>query len=188
MIFDYWFGTWKEHSRRLLHPLTGSNDWVEMDGGSVVSKIWGGRANLVEFKGDGPAGRVELISLRTYNPVTHQWNVTFATPGVGQLGAPAVGGFRNRRGDFYDQEPFNGKMILVRFSVWPITPDTMQSEQAFSDDGGKTWEVNWINHYTRAKTDEPAVQPAEATNKAGANCRSAAVVGSRLPTRSKCSS
>jgi predicted methyltransferase len=153
--FDYWFGTWKEHSRRLLHPLTGSKDWVEMDGGSVVTKIWGGHANLVEFRGDGPNGRVELLSLRTYNPVARQWSVSFASPGVGALSAPAVGEFRNGRGDFYDQEPFNGHMILVRFSVRPITPDAMQSEQAFSDDGGKSWEVNWINRYTRVKTDAP---------------------------------
>jgi hypothetical protein len=64
---------------------------------------------------------------------------------------PAVGAFKNGRGEFYDQEPFNGRMILVRFSVWPITPDRMQSEQAFSADGGKTWETNWINQYTRIK-------------------------------------
>jgi hypothetical protein len=88
--FDYWFGAWTEHSQRLLHPLTGSKDWVEMDGGSVVIRIWGGRANLVEFKGEGPGGRVELLSLRTYNPLAHQWSVNFATPGAGQLGVPAV--------------------------------------------------------------------------------------------------
>ena len=149
--FDYWFGRWKEHSRRLLHPLTGSKDWVEMDGGSVVTQIWGGRANLVEFRGDGPNGPIELLSLRTYNPRTHQWSINFATPGGGQLGVPAAGTFKNGRGDFYDQEPFNGRMILVRFSVWPITRDRMQSEQAFSDDGGKTWEINWINQYTRIR-------------------------------------
>ncbi len=33
------------------------------------------------------------------------------------------------------------------------TADTAQSEQAFSDDGGKTWEVNWVNRYARAKDD-----------------------------------
>jgi hypothetical protein len=126
-----------------------------MDGSSMVSKIWGGRANLVDFRGEGPNGRVELLSLRTYDPVAHQWNVNFATPGVGQLGVPAVGEFRNGRGDFYDQELFNGRMILVRFSVWPISPDLMQSEQAFSDDNGRTWEVNWINRYTRMRTDAP---------------------------------
>jgi hypothetical protein len=149
--FDYWFGTWTEHSRRLMHPLTGLNDWVEMEGRSIVTKIWDGRANLVEYTGSGPDGPVELISLRTYSPQAHQWSVNFATPRGGKLGVPAIGEFRNGRGDFYDQEPFNGKMILVRFSVWPVTPDTMQSEQAFSADGGKTWEVNWINQYTRIR-------------------------------------
>jgi hypothetical protein len=69
---------------------------------------------------------------------------------------PAVGEFRNGRADFYDQEALNGKSILVRFSIWGITPDTAQSEQAFSDDGGKTWEVNWINRYTKASDEESA--------------------------------
>ena len=64
-------------------------------------------------------------------------------------GIPCVGKFKNGRGDFYDQESINGKTVLVRFSIWSITPDTAQSEQAFSDDGGKTWETNWVNKYTR---------------------------------------
>src|ERR1051326_8958386 len=141
-----------------------------MDGITVVSKIWGGRANLAEYKADGPAGHVELMSLRWYNPEAHQWNLDFATPGVGTLGIPGVGEFRNGRGDFYDQEEINGKYVLVRFSIWSITRDTAQSEQAFSDDGGKTWEVNWINKYTRLSDQtgidwktpaDPEVQPAQ---------------------------
>ncbi len=147
--FDFDLGSWKTHSSRLLHPLTGSTTWVEMDGVTVVTKIWGGRANLAEYKADGPAGRVELLSLRWYNPVSRQWNLDFATPNVGTLGIPGVGEFKNGRADFYDQEPVKGKSILVRFSIWSITSDTAQSEQAFSDDGGKSWEVNWINRYTR---------------------------------------
>jgi hypothetical protein len=147
--FDFDFGTWRTHSSRLMHPLTGSTDWVDMDGVTVVKKVWDGRANLAEFKADGPAGHVELLALRTYNPTARQWNLNFATPHVGMLGVPGIGEFRNGRADFYDQEPINGKSVLVRFSIWGITPDTAQSEQAFSDDGGKTWEVNWINRYTR---------------------------------------
>jgi hypothetical protein len=73
----------------------------------------------------------------------------FATPGVGVLGIPGIGEFRNGRGDFYDQESIGGRSLLVRFSIWGITPNTAQSEQAFSADGGATWEVNWVNHYTR---------------------------------------
>jgi hypothetical protein len=147
--FDFDLGTWKTHSSRLLHPLTGSKTWVDMDGVSVVKKVWDGRANLAEYKADGPAGHVELMALRWFNPATHEWNIDFATPNVGTLGIPGVGEFKNGRGDFYDYEPINGRSVLVRFSMWRITPDTAQSEQAFSDDGGKTWEVNWINRYTR---------------------------------------
>lgn len=147
--FDFDLGKWRTHSSRLLHPLTGSTTWVTMDGTTIVSKVWDGRANLAEFKADGTAGRIELLSLRWYNPQTHEWTLDFATPGVGTLGIPGVGVFRNGRGVFYDQETINGRAILVRFSIWGITHDTAQSEQAFSQDGGKTWETNWINHYTR---------------------------------------
>jgi hypothetical protein len=120
-----------------------------MDGITVVKKIWDGRANLAEYKADGTAGHIELLSLRWYSPQAHQWNLEFATPKVGTLGVPGVGEFKNGRGDFYDQEKINGKYILVRFSIWKISPETAQSEQASSDDGGKTWVLNWINKYTR---------------------------------------
>jgi hypothetical protein len=148
--FDFDLGNWKTHSSRLLHPLTGSKDWVDMDGSTIVKKIWGGRASLAEFKSDGAAGQLQLLSLRWYNPNSRQWYLDFATPNVGKLGeVPAVGEFRNGRGDFYDRESIGGRTILLRFSIWGITADTAQSEQAFSDDGGKTWEVNWTNRYTR---------------------------------------
>ena len=151
--FDFDFGTWKTHSSRLLHPLTGSNDWVDMDGSTIVSPIWGGRGNLAEFRGEGPAGVIELLALRLYNPTTHQWLLNFATPGVGTLGVPGLGHLENGRIEFFDQEDYQGRSILLRFSIWGITPDTAQSEQAFSADGGKTWETNWINRYTRVKDE-----------------------------------
>ena len=147
--FDFDFGTWKTHSSRLLHPLTGSKTWVDMDGVSVVKKVWDGRANLAEYKADGPAGHVELLALRWFNPATREWSIDFATPNVGTLGIPGVGTFKDGRGDFYDYELVDGRSVLVRFSIWKITANTAQSEQAFSDDGGKTWEVNWVNQYTR---------------------------------------
>lgn len=147
--FDFDVGTWKTHSTRLLKPLTGSTTWVEMDGTTVVKKVWGGKANLAEYKADGPAGHVELLSLRWFNPTKHEWNLDFATPNVGTLGIPGVGGFKDGRGDFYDYEEINGRSVLVRFSIWKTSQDTAQSEQAFSEDGGKTWEVNWINKYAR---------------------------------------
>jgi hypothetical protein len=149
--FDFDLGTWKTHSSRLLHPLSGSTTWADLDGVTVVKKVWGGRANLAEYKAQGPAGVVELLSLRWYNPVAHQWNLDFATPEVGVLGTPGIGEFTNGRADFYGQDPINGRAVLVRFSIWDVTPDTARSEQAFSNDGGKTWEVNWRTEYTRMK-------------------------------------
>jgi hypothetical protein len=153
--FDYNLGTWKEHTTRLVHPLTGSTTWIEMEGVSVFSKIWNGRAQMAELESDGPKGHLELLTLRLYNPIAHQWSLSFATSNVGVLGAPAtIGEFKDGRGQFYDQELFNDKAIWVRFTIFSITPNTAQSEQAFSDDGGKTWETNWINKYTRIK-DQP---------------------------------
>lgn len=152
--FDFDLGTWKTHSRRLLHPLTGSHDWVEMDGTSVVTKVWGGRANIAEYDATGTGGHVTLLGLRWFNPKTREWNIDFATPQVGMLGSvPGVGTYKDGRIDFYDYEMIGGRSVLVHFSIWKITDDSAQSEQAFSDDGGKTWEVNWINNYIRVKND-----------------------------------
>jgi hypothetical protein len=149
--FDFHIGTWKTHLKRRLHPLTGSNTWVEYDGTTVVRKVWDGRANLVELKADGPAVHFEGLSLRLYNPTSHQWSLNFANSNVGTLSQPTIGEFKNGRGEFYNQEPFNGRAILVRFVISDITSNSCRFEQSFSDDGGKTWEVNWIAIDTRVK-------------------------------------
>lgn len=149
--FDFEMGTWKTHLRRLQHPLTGSSTWVEYDGTSVVRKVWNGRANLVELEVDGPAGHLEGLSLRLYNPQARQWSLNYANSSGGTMSQPTVGEFKNGRGEFFDQEAFNGRTILVR-NIWSnITPDSCRFEQSFSDDGGKTWEVNWIAVDTREK-------------------------------------
>jgi hypothetical protein len=152
--FDFEIGAWKTHLARLLRPLTGSTTWVEYEGTSVVRKVWNGSANLVELDVDGPAGRLEALSLRLYNPESRQWNLNFANSKGGALSPPAVGEFRDGRGEFFSQETFNGRAILVRFIISNITPNSCRFEQAFSDDGGKSWEVNWIATDTRVK-DEP---------------------------------
>ncbi|HEY6242410.1 MAG TPA: hypothetical protein VIX17_00605 [Pyrinomonadaceae bacterium] len=148
--FDFEIGTWKTHLRRLIHPLSGSTEWVEYDGTSIVTKVLDGRANLVELKVAGPAGRIEGLSLRLYNPQAHQWTLNFANISNGQLTPPAIGEFKNGRGEFYNQDTLNGRSIFVRFVISDITPKSCRFEQSFSSDGGKTWEVNWIAVDTRA--------------------------------------
>jgi len=149
--FDFEIGTWKTHVSRLQHPLSGSKTWLEYVGTSVVSKVLNGRANLVELEVDGPAGHIEGLSLRLYNPESRQWSLNFSNSAGGTLSQPTIGEFKNSRGEFYDQETFNGRAILVRFVISDITPDSCHFEQSFSDDGGKTWEVNWIATDTRMK-------------------------------------
>jgi hypothetical protein len=149
--FDFELGTWKTHVKRLLHPLTGSTTWVEYDGTSVVRPVLNGSANLVELVMDGPAGHFEGLSLRLYNPQSHQWSLNFCNKAAGTLSQPTIGEFRNGRGEFFDQETLDGRAILVRFVISDIGPDSCRFEQAFSDDGGKTWEVNWVATDTRVK-------------------------------------
>jgi hypothetical protein len=152
--FDFEIGTWKTHLRRLLHPLTGSKTWVEYEGTTVVRKVWNGRANLVELQAGGPAGHFEGLNLRLYNAQAHQWSLNFANSSGGTLSQPTIGGFKDGRGEFFDQETLNGRAIFVRFVISDITPNSCRFEQAFSDDGGKTWEINWIATDTRVQ-DEP---------------------------------
>jgi len=142
--FDWEIGTWKTHVKRRLHPLSGSQEWAEYDGTSVISKIWAGRANLVELEAEGPAGHLELLSLRLYNSQAHQWSLNVASSKGGSLGTPTIGEFKDGRGEFIDQESFNDRAILVRFVISKVTPNEYRFEQAFSDDGGKTWEMNWV--------------------------------------------
>jgi hypothetical protein len=156
--FDFAFGNWKTHIKRLQKPLSGSSTWMEYEGTSVVRKIWNGRASLGETEADGPTGRLEALSLRLYNPETRQWNLTYASGQGGTLSVASSGEFKNGRGEFLDTEPFNGKNILVR-QVWSdMTPSSCHFEQAYSEDGGKTWEVNWIATDTRVSDESDKAQ------------------------------
>ena len=147
--FDFHIGTWKTHLRRLRHPLSGSSEWLEYDGTTTVRPVWGGRANLVELDVTGPAGHLEGLSLRLYNPESRQWSLNFSNTASGTMSVPTVGEFSGGRGEFYDQELLNGRAILVRFVISDITANSVHFEQAFSADGGKTWEVNWVAVDTR---------------------------------------
>lgn len=147
--FDFELGSWKIHLKRLDKPLSGSTKWIEFDGTSVTRKIWNGRAQIEEFETVGAAGHVEGLTLRLYRPEAHQWYLYWANGKDGILGQPTIGEFKNGVGEFYDQESFNGRAILVRFIWSRITPDSAHFEQSFSGDGGKTWEVNWITDQTR---------------------------------------
>ena len=157
--FDFEIGRWRTHLTRLVHPLTGSKTWVVLDGTSVIRKVWNGRANLVELDVAGQTGHIQGLSLRLFHPQSQEWSLNFANSSDGTVTQPTIGRFANGRGEFFDHEPYAGKTIYVRNVFSEITPSSYRFEQAFSEDEGKTWEVNWIAIDTRM-TDEPGLAEA----------------------------
>jgi hypothetical protein len=149
--FDWELGSWTTRVRVLRNPLSGqAPNWAEYQGTSVVRPLLDGRANAVELSVAGPAGRIQGVALRLYNPQTRQWNVNYAGVRNGMLTAPIYGGFDGAgRGIFYGQDIVDGRAILVRFIMTQSSRAEARFEQAYSTDGGKSWEVNWIAVDTR---------------------------------------
>lgn len=147
--FDFEFGRWDTRVKRLRNPLSGSNDWVEYRGTTVVRPLLGGRANLAELNIAGPAGKIEGVSLRLYDPRARRWSMHYANLADGALTAPIVGRFERGRGEFHGEDRLRGRPIRVRFLIHCERVDRCSFEQAFSGDAGKTWEVNWIATDTR---------------------------------------
>jgi hypothetical protein len=149
--FDFDIGVWHTHIKRVLDPLSGSADSVELSGTVTVRKVWDGRAQLEEIEADGPNGHWEGLSLFLYNPEAHQWSQSFSNSKSGVLVSPMIGTFKNGRGELFAQDTFHNRSILVR-AVWSdIKPDSHQYEEWYSDDGGKTWALSFTANLTRSK-------------------------------------
>jgi len=148
--FDFYFGTWRVHHRRLRERLAGSDEWQEFEGTSVAWPLLGGACNVDDNVLELPAGTYRAVSLRSFNPETGNWSIWWLDGrNPGRLDPPVVGGFRNGIGTFQCDDTFNGQPIIVRFTWSNITQTTCRWEQAFSPDGGETWEINWIMESTR---------------------------------------
>jgi hypothetical protein len=153
--FDGEIGIWTIHTKRLMHPLAHANDWVTYDGTKLVRAAWGGKANIAEVKEDGTAGHLDFVAVRLYDPAIQQWSLNFTSAGKGTFGTPLVGEWRDGGVEFIGPDTLGGRTILVRFISRAQDADHASSEQYFSDDGGRTWELNWINNYTRVKGQKP---------------------------------
>lgn len=147
--FDFEIGTWVMHRRRLVHT-AGASSWVESDGDlHIVRKVWGGQASLGELQIASPTPHFAGSILHLYNPHAHQWSLYWASSADGTVAAPLVGQFKGGRGEFYGQDAVDGATVFVRVIYSDITPTTFRTEQASSSDGGRTWETNSMDTYSR---------------------------------------
>ncbi|HEY2445982.1 MAG TPA: hypothetical protein VGI20_09620 [Rhizomicrobium sp.] len=150
--FDFLIGNWKAHVWRLPDRLVGSNRWIEYTGISNHRKLLDTSANLEQFEVESVDRtlHIKAQTLRVYNPASHQWSIYGLDLDNGQvLTPPEVGQFTGRRGEFFDQEDFKGRAIIVRYVWTNLSPRTARMEQSFSADGGKNWEVNWVCELSR---------------------------------------
>jgi hypothetical protein len=148
--FDFLIGEWTVLHRRLERRLVGATEWIEFSGPASARKILGGLGNIDEFQIPLPAGAYVGSTLRLFNPVTELWSIHWMDSRNPVLDPPMVGKFSDGRGLFYGDDTFEGRPIRVRFIWSPTTPSRCRWEQAFSADGGKSWETNWIMEFTRA--------------------------------------
>ena len=143
--FNWEIGTWRSSVQVLADPLSETPDeWLEFTGTSTVRPLMDRRANVVELEVSGPNGSIEALNLRLYEPRAQRWSLTFVSMRDGLLTPAVYGGFRNGVGEFYGDDHLGDRPIKVRFLITRVSKDEARFEQAFSADGGTTWETNWI--------------------------------------------
>lgn len=146
--FDFWIGRWKVHNRRLRKRLAGSEEWDEFEATCVARLLLDGMGNEDEFRTDYKGGFIGM-SFRFFDPEKKLWSIYWAdTRRCGELDPPVFGTFSGDTGVFEGEDIFKGRPILVRYLWSGVTTSTPRWEQAFSDDGGKTWETNWVMDFT----------------------------------------
>jgi hypothetical protein len=147
--FDFLIGDWWVHHRRLKRRLAGDTQWAEFGGPASARKILGGLGNFDEIRIDLPDGAYAGATLRLFDPRTRDWTIYWMDSRNPALFPPMVGRFQDGRGIFFGDDAFEGRPVRVRFLWTPMTPTECRWEQAFSVDGGKTWETNWTMAFTR---------------------------------------
>jgi hypothetical protein len=147
--FDFLFGRWRMHHRRLRERLVDSQDWEEFDGTCVTQPILGGFGTIDDLVLNLPGGAYRAAAIRAFDIHSRRWAIWWLDMRNPQtIDSPVVGGFEDGVGTFYADDTHKGQPIRVRFR-WTDTKTRPRWEQAFSTDGGETWEVNWTNTFVR---------------------------------------
>jgi hypothetical protein len=151
--FDFLIGSWNVRNRRLRRRLVESEEWEEFDATVVARRLLNGLGNEDEFRTAYDGGFVGM-SFRFFDPERRRWSIYWAdTRRPGVLDPPVFGGFSGDVGIFEGDDTHEGTPVRVRFTWSGVTGPTPRWEQAFSADGGSTWETNWAMDFTRAEAD-----------------------------------
>ena len=148
--FDFFVGDWKTQHRQLRHRLAGDTEWLEFSGTVSMRQILAGLGNIDEGEILSPRGRYTGVTLRLFDPDAGTWSIYWLDSRKPVIDTPMVGRFEQGVGLFYADEPFEGRPIRVRFIWTPVSANECRWEQAFSADGGTSWETNWTMIHTRA--------------------------------------
>jgi hypothetical protein len=149
--FDFFMGSWDVHNRYLRKRLDGSEEWGEFESTCVARPILDGLGNEDEFRTDYEGGFIGM-SFRFFDPERERWSIYWAdSRRPGALEPPVFGAFSGDAGVFEGGDTFEGRPILVRYTWSGATTGRPRWQQAFSDDGGETWETNWIMDFTPAE-------------------------------------
>lgn len=162
--FDFLYGKWKMPNHRLVKRLVGSHEWEDFMSYDEARPLPGGLGNEDFYKTDYWKGFVGMTT-RTYDPKTGLWRLYWVDNHFsdGVIDPPVIGKFDRNVGVFEGSATYNGIPVIMRFT-WTVhekgSKVAASWEQAFSTDGGKTWEVNWTNEIIR-------IDDTEATQKFG---------------------
>jgi hypothetical protein len=147
--FAFQTGEWRVLHRKLKHRLVGSEEWFSFDGSCKAWEILGGAGNVEDNWLNDPNGAYAAAAIRRMDSKTGIWSIWWVDPRSAGIDPPVNGIFENGVGTFLGEDVLNGKPINVRF-VWSnITGNHAHWEQAFSPDGGVTWETNWVMEFER---------------------------------------
>lgn len=153
--FDFLHGSWRIANERLQSRLSGSEEWERFEAEGTCRPILGGMGNVDDFRPRGPGwDGFEAVALRLFDPAAGLWSIYWADNARGVLDPPVVGRFVDGEGEFVGDDRHEGAPVRVRFRWSGITADAARWEQAFSADGGATWETNWIMRWARVGTGE----------------------------------
>lgn len=148
--FDFFVGDWTIRHRQLRTRLAGDTEWLEFDGAVAMRKFLNGLGNLDETEISSPRGPYHGATLRLFDPATGAWSIYWMDSRNPRIDTPMVGRFEDDGiGRFYADEDFDGRPIKARFLWTPLSQTQCRWEQAFSTDGGASWETNWTMSFTR---------------------------------------